>query len=275
MVFEGGQQFGALVGAAPASGLRFRAHQGPELLPPLEDHDARPGAPPAQRMRAARPASLSGDCVLAPGGPHAAPLRPAPCAQATAARRAAPGERMRSATRTRRQALAQDGTSPVAARCRARAALAACCASSASPAGSARRRATRSLCASLQRCAALRAALPSRRGAPCGRVVVVHAVWVLRGCVRRSGVALRAPVRPLEGCAAPPAPCCGRRRCAPTCCKRAAVSSARAAPRGSAGCARSAIAAGAAVERGLAPAAGARASPAQPRPSPARAGGSA
>ena len=46
---------------------------------------------------------------------------------------------------------------------------------------------------------------------------------------------------------APPAPCCGRRRCTPTCCKRAAVSSARAAPRGSAGCARSAIAAASAA----------------------------
>ena len=147
---------------------------------------------PGLAQRRLRTGPRRAACCAAP--PHA--LRPA-----TAARRAAPGERWHSAARTRWQAPAQDGTSPVAARCRARAALAACCASSASPVGSARRRATRPLCASLQHCTALRAAPASRRGAPCGRMVVVHAMRVLRGRVRRSGVALRAPVRPLEGCA--------------------------------------------------------------------------
>ena len=123
----------------------------------------------------------------APKRPRRGRLRPV---HAGAARRAPGGRRRRRTTRR------------LAARCRARAALAACCASSASPAGSsARRRATRPLCASLQHCTALRAALASRRDAPCGRVVVVHAMRVLRGRVRRSGVALRAPVRPLEGCA--------------------------------------------------------------------------
>ena len=54
VVFEGGQQFGALVGAKAEAGGRSRAHQGPELLPSLEDHDARPRTGPAPAPRCGR-----------------------------------------------------------------------------------------------------------------------------------------------------------------------------------------------------------------------------